>query len=184
MSRPKLLNFVLFQAAWFACVLGAAHGAPWLGPASAAVFLTIHLALADDRAGELKLIAAAALAGPWIDTALAWAGFFVFPGGLLFGMLAPPWIIALWAVLAATINSSLAWLNGRYALAACLVVVAAPLSYKAGERLGALELGGDPVAAAAAICAAWGVAFPGMFWLNARLKAVAPGKRNSAVIAG
>jgi hypothetical protein len=27
-----LVNFVAFQLGWFACVLGAAQGLPWLGP--------------------------------------------------------------------------------------------------------------------------------------------------------
>ncbi len=27
-----LLNFAAFQIGWFACVLGAANGFPWLGP--------------------------------------------------------------------------------------------------------------------------------------------------------
>ncbi|MEK9940662.1 MAG: DUF2878 family protein, partial [Methylotenera sp.] len=26
-----IINFVLFQLAWFACVLGAANSQPWLG---------------------------------------------------------------------------------------------------------------------------------------------------------
>jgi hypothetical protein len=36
MSKQVVINFVLIQAAWFACVLGAARGMPWLG-----VFATV-----------------------------------------------------------------------------------------------------------------------------------------------
>lgn len=55
----KLINIVLSQAAWFAAVLGAAKGMPWLGPLALLPVLAVHLALADNRPGELMLLTAA-----------------------------------------------------------------------------------------------------------------------------
>jgi hypothetical protein len=41
----KAINVILFQAAWFAAVLGAARSMFWLGPLTMIATLTIHLAL-------------------------------------------------------------------------------------------------------------------------------------------
>jgi len=38
-----ILNFILFQIAWFACVLGAANAMPWLGVLVTVVILIWHL---------------------------------------------------------------------------------------------------------------------------------------------
>ena len=74
MRGRKLLNAALFQAAWFAAVLGAARGVLWLGPLMLLPVLGIHLALAKDRAGEVKLLAAAGILGFLFDTSLVAGG--------------------------------------------------------------------------------------------------------------
>ena len=60
----------LYQAGWFACVLGGASGRPWLGAATGLALVLVHLALVERRADEAKFVALAALAG----TASASAG--------------------------------------------------------------------------------------------------------------
>ena len=39
MRGKNLVNVLLFQSAWFAAVMGAARGFPWLGPAAVTVAL-------------------------------------------------------------------------------------------------------------------------------------------------
>ena len=56
-----IVNAVLFQIGWFACVLGAAHGLPWIGPLAAVAIIGWHLVHAAQPKQELALIAAAAL---------------------------------------------------------------------------------------------------------------------------
>ena len=65
----KVINVALFQAAWFAAVLGAARGMFWLGPLAMVPTLAIHLALQENRRGEVKLLLAASLLGLIFDTA-------------------------------------------------------------------------------------------------------------------
>ena len=89
----------------------------------------------------MKLIGLALAIGLVWDSALASLGWIRFTSGTLVEGAAPPWILGLWALFATTLNRSLAWLHGRYALAAVLGAIAGPLSYWAGARLGALELG-------------------------------------------
>ena len=51
----KVINVALFQAAWFAAVLGAARGMLWLGPLAMVPVLGVHPTLAENRSGEMKL---------------------------------------------------------------------------------------------------------------------------------
>jgi hypothetical protein len=55
MSMIRLLNFVLYQVGWFACVLGAAYSRPYLGSAIALLLVFVHVGLATDRIGQLQM---------------------------------------------------------------------------------------------------------------------------------
>lgn len=161
-----ILNFTLSQAAWFACVLGAAHGLPWLGPAAVALFLGLCLKLSDKPAAELKLYASAALIGFIFDTGMAAAGFFFPLPHLLPAPWSPLWLIVMWPNLAAMLNVSLAWLKGRYLLASALGAVGGPLAYYGGAKMGAVVVmpGFSDLLAQAA---GWAVVTPLLFLLAA-----------------
>ena len=135
----KAINVVLFQAAWFAAVLGAARGMLWLGPLAMIPTLAIHLALQEDRRGEVKLLLAAGLLGFIFDTAFVAGGVFTPLQHLFPRPFSPPWMICLWLNFAATLNVSMAWLRGRYLLAALFGAIGGPLAYYSGAKLGATE---------------------------------------------
>ena len=135
----KAINVALFQVAWFAAVLGAARGMLWLGPLVVLPTLAVHLALQDDRRGEVKLLLTAAMLGFAFDTALAAAGFFTPRQHLYPRPFSPPWMVCLWLNFAATLNVSLAWLRNRYLLAALFGAIGGPLAYYSGAKLGATE---------------------------------------------
>ena len=47
-SRARLLaNFVVFEAAWFACIAGVAHGVPGWGTAAIGAAIAWHLAVSE-----------------------------------------------------------------------------------------------------------------------------------------
>lgn len=135
----KGINVVLFQAAWFAAVLGAARGMSWLGPLAMVPILAVHLALQDDRRGEVKLLLAAGVLGFGFDSVFVTGGVFTPLQHLFPRPFSPPWMICLWLNFAATLNVSLAWLRDRYLLAAAFGAVGGPLAYYSGARLGATE---------------------------------------------
>jgi hypothetical protein len=169
-----IANFSLSQAAWFACVLGAAGGLPWLGPACVAAFLALSLKLSDKPRAELKLYAAAVLTGFTFDTSLTAAGLFLPLPHLLPAPLSPPWLIALWPNLAAMLNVSLAWLKGRYLLAAAFGALGGPLAYYGGAKMGAvLALPGPE--GLLALAAGWAAATPLLLWLAAHFRGEKPG---------
>ena len=76
-----VLNVVLFQAGWFACVLGAAHGHAVAGTGIAALIVAIHALRATRPAEEIKLIACAMVIGAVLDSIVAAAGVLDYRGG-------------------------------------------------------------------------------------------------------
>jgi hypothetical protein len=156
----RVANFLFFQIGWFATVAGAALGFPWAGPILAAVLVAFQLAVAPDRGGRLRTIVAVAALGTLLDTLLRWAGVTAFPDWPAAPWPCPPWITALWALYASTLGSSMAWLQGRPAVAALLGAVSGPLSYLAAERMGAVVLAADPLQRWGVLALAWAVAVP------------------------
>lgn len=174
------LNFIAFQVGWFSCVLGAANGLPWAGPAVVLAVVAIHLWRVQRPAPELKLVLAAMGMGVILDSALLATGWVAYPSGLWLAGLAPYWIIAMWGLFATTLNVSMRWLHGRPLLAGVLGAVGGPLSYLAGERLGGIELV-STVPALAALALGWGVAMPLLARWSVRLDGVAEQPRPAYV---
>jgi hypothetical protein len=162
-------NFLIFQAGWFATVLGAANGAPWLGPIAVLVAVVLHLRAARDVGSELRLLGSAVALGLVADSLLLATGWIAYPNGSWVPGLAPYWIVTLWALFATTLNVSMRWMAGRYLLAALFGAIGGPLSYLAGARLGAMTFV-DTGSAVTALAIGWGLAMPLLMWLAARFK--------------
>ena len=163
--RTILINVIAFQVGWFACILGAAHGLPLLGPAVVAILLGFHLFLMPDARRETRLLVTASLIGFALDSFQSALGVFSFAGSGMAAWVSPPWMIALWPNFATTLRTSLRWLAGRYSLAAVLGVVAGPLSYYAGAQLGALTLHPTLAVSLIAFAVVWGITLPILLWL-------------------
>jgi len=173
----KLLNIILFQAAWFTAVLGAARGNEWYGPLAVALVLSVHFLLTGDRRGELQLMLAAGAIGFCFDTALSAAGIVIPRGDLLPYPLSQPWMVSLWLNFAATLNVSLEWLKGRYLPAAIFGAVGGAGSYYGGARLGA-TLALPDVHGILLLAVGWGIMTPFLVWLAKRFQ-----RKEAAVIA-
>ena len=169
----RTANFILFQAGWFACVLGAASGDTLAiaGTAAAMVVVAIHIGSAKRAMPELKLALVVTLIGLLWEALVLQAGWLAFPYGNLTGGWPPIWILAMWALLATTLNVSLDWLKGRWLLAVVLGAVAGPLSYYAGMRMGAVEFIDAP-RAIATLAVGWGALTPLLLLLAHRLDGV------------
>jgi hypothetical protein len=163
----KLLNAALFQIAWFAGILGAAKGMPWLGPLILVPVLGVHLTLAENRSGELKLLVAAGIIGFLFDTILVSTEVFLPVAYLLPRPFSPPWMVALWLNFAATLNISLAWLRGRYLLAVLFGAIGGPLAYYSGATMGATETLPSSWGMLA-LALGWGIVTPVLVWLANR----------------
>jgi hypothetical protein len=152
--KLSLLNYVTFQIGWLACVMFAAANLPLLGLTVALLVLTLHLALATRFWAEVKILLACAAIGTVFDSLLLASGWVSYPNGEWIPGLAPYWIVVMWLLFGATLNLSMAWLKGRMVPAAFLGLLGGPLSYIAGQNLGAIRLE-NPEAALITVALAW-----------------------------
>lgn len=154
MSRamPLAWNFIAYQLAWFAVILGAAHGLAWAGAAFAVLLTLAQVALQRDPL-DRRLIALAALIGFLVDTTLVKMELIDFQAHWPEGA-APFWMLSLWIAFATTLNRSLRWLMLRPPLAALAGALGGPLAYLAGEKLGALSFT-SPAISLAVIALLW-----------------------------
>jgi hypothetical protein len=168
-SHPLLgvvANFVLFQLAWFAAILGGASGYGGIAALPAVVVALLHLGLHRSRwRGEGLLILGATLVGFLIETGFIGFGALHYAGQAIDALLAPVWILALWLAFGTLPNGSLNWLKGRMVLQIILGAVLGPLSYLGGVRLGAATLGMPEWLSLAVIALGWGLAMPILFRL-------------------
>ena len=168
----QVANFVIFQAAWFAAVLGAAHQLPLWGTLSVALAIAWHLGVSARPLAEAKLVGCACLIGLVVESANAQLGLVHYPSGQPDPHLAPYWMVALWGLLAIALNVTMRWLKRRYWLAALLGAVAGPASFASGVRLGGASFI-DMSAALASMACSWAVLMPALMWLSDRFDGVA-----------
>lgn len=162
------INVALYQAGWFACVLGAANGLPWVGVVAAVAIVVWHLATAPWPGREAALVGVAIVVGALFETLVVRAGWARYPTQSLVDGAAPVWMIALWAMFATLLNVALRAFRDRLALAALLGAIGGPLAYYAGARLGAIAFP-DMGTALVAIGIGWAVLAPALLRLARRL---------------
>ena len=171
-SRGRLLaNFVVFEAAWFACVVGVAHGVPGWGTAAIVAAIAWHVAICERPAAELALVAASCAIGLTAETVVVATGHVAYPSGQPVAWLPPYWLVALWGEFAIALNVTLRWLRGRPLLAAVLGAILGPLSFIGGARLGAARFV-DATAALATLAVLWAIIMPLVTAIAPRLDGV------------
>jgi FtsH-binding integral membrane protein len=162
----KVFNYIGLQVGWLACAIGAAQGMAWLGPLVVALYLGLHLYWSPMRNKELRFILLVGLIGMVVDSLKKITGLISYTGDVSLAWLAPPWIIAMWLLFSTSLNGSLSWLKGRYALAVILGAVFGPLSYVSGARLGAAGFNFDFWITIGVLAVVWGLVVPGLVWLS------------------
>lgn len=167
--KSAIVNFVLFQLGWFACV--GFGGTPYhaVGTAIVAIVVIINLRIAAQPASEMKLVAFAITLGLIWESAISYFGVVRYEYGQLATWLAPHWILALWALFATTINGSLTWLKNSWSIAVLLGAIGGPISFYAGQRLGAVTMP-DFNSAMIILAIGWGVMTPMLIAYSNRLE--------------
>ena len=168
-----VLNFVLFQVGWFACVLSAAAERPVIGVLVATGVLAFHLWRASAPREEMRLILLALAIGAVWESLLVWQDLLRYQAGVLVPNFAPYWIVMMWGLFATVPNVSLRWLKGRWLVASVAGLVGGPMAFYAGQRMGALEFGHEP-AALSALALGWAVLTPLLMALSVRFDGYAP----------
>lgn len=135
----KVINFILFQIGWFACVLGAASNISHWALLVALVVVITHLIQVDKPAREILFLAIVTALGYAWDSLLVALDLFEYADTTLTDF-APLWIAAMWLMFATTLNSSLSWLQERFILASVLGGLLGPVAYYSASKLGAVSL--------------------------------------------
>jgi hypothetical protein len=165
-----IANFILFELAWFAAVIGGAHGWPIMGTFPAILVVAIHLASNRPRLKhEAMLVLGVTALGVIVETAFILFGTLHYARTSGNAVLPPIWITALWFAFSTLPHGSLGWLSGRMWPQLLLGAVFGPLSYLGGVRLGAATMGEPIVISLAAIGCGWALAMILIFKIADRL---------------
>lgn len=158
MANKNIINFVLFQISWLVCVLAGAAGQNLPAILMTVFFVLVHFRYFAWRYADSRLIIAGLLVGLVLDSSYSAAGLMAY-NAQTFPPAAPWWILCLWVNFMLTLNHSLSWLLERRLLAALLAAIGSPLSYYAGQKLGALSWQ-QPELLAIVAALSWAVAVP------------------------
>ena len=169
----KVINFVLFQLGWMACVWGGGHALPWLGMACTLPILYWHLRQALLPGQEIKLLTLAVIIGGLCDQTMLTFNLVSYPESAWPGGFLPAWMLCLWLLFASTLNVSLRWLRASVPLAAVFGLIGGPLAYLAASRLGAITISPGYVSWLV-LAISWACLTPLLLWLAARFDGYAP----------
>lgn len=160
-----IINIILFQIGWFACVLTAASNQPLLGASISLLIIFTHLFISKQYKQEIRIIVIAMVIGLIWDSLIVSAGWITYQSGMMVEFMAPYWIVLMWALFATTINSSLSWMKEKLLLSAVFGAIAGPLAYYAGMKLGAVEFSNE-LYALVALSIGWAIFTPLLLMLS------------------
>lgn len=167
----KILNAVLFQIVWIACVGGGGAGLWWMGPLAVLAFCVWQVSTSGTRHSDMTMVLIAAPLGMAVDTLLVALGLLEYSTPGPWGRdIAPIWIVALWIGFVLTLNHSLAWLKGKPFLALVVGGVAGPFSYWVGATTWrAVDFAAPTSVVLGALMIVWAVVTPALVLLADRL---------------
>ena len=174
MFKPQIIiNFILFQIGWFACVIGAAKQMPWLGVVVVFAIVAWHLSQAKNAKPELTLLAIALAIGGAFDQAMLSSGLISYQAHGWSNALTPAWILALWAEFVTILNVSLKWMRNKHLVAILFGAIGGPLAYIGAEKLGAVTLNNLPTTYIA-LGLGWAIITPLLLKLSERFDGFKP----------
>jgi hypothetical protein len=157
-ATTRLINAALYQAGWFACVLGAADGHGAAGAAVAAGLVGVHVLLSSDRRRDLGLMAGALALGVVMETGQIAGGTYASLGGTPPRALPPVWLLLLWVQFGTTFRYGLHPITSRPWRAVLFGAAGGPVAFLAGEALGAVVLRRPLDGSLAMLAAGWALA--------------------------
>ena len=165
--QSALINLSLFKAGWLASVFTAAASVPAAGATVVTVVVVIHLLRAADVRNEMRLLLFAALLGFGWESLLVSLDLVRYSIGSPVPGMAPYWLVCMWILFATTINFGMRWLHRHVAVAAIAGAIGGPLSFIAGEKVGAVSFP-EPELSLLVIAVGWAVLLPLLVRVAAR----------------
>ncbi|MBO6514831.1 MAG: DUF2878 domain-containing protein [Phycisphaerales bacterium] len=172
---PKILNVVVFNVCWFACILGAGAGQPWIGVIAVVLSAAFHILLSKSRFALATLYLTSFLVGFAADTLVLSTGAMSFPTHAELILPVPLWMTFMWVNFATTLTLSMSWIRGRSVVAALFGLVGGPGAYYTGMKLDAVNLNESLWFALGIIGIQWAIALPILSLLADRLTTASDG---------
>lgn len=155
LPAQRFLNFAWFQTIWFIAILFQ-YEYIWL---IGLLFIGFFIA-SSQPVNDAALMGIIILLGIVADGALVKFGVFNFEGKVTGIIPLPLWLLAIWGAFALTLLHSLRYLSHYKRLSIILGAVFGPVSYFAGERLGAVIFGLSAMMTMLILAAMWALIFP------------------------
>ena len=92
----NIINFLLFQAGWFACILFAAQDKAWYGITTILFIVLIHVAISRPKLDEFKLYLYTILIGLFFDSLMRGFELISYKDTISPFPIAPVWILSMW----------------------------------------------------------------------------------------
>lgn len=166
LSQNIWVNLCGFQLAWWLAILIGTSAWPLL-----CLLVLLHLLFHQHPLAEAKVVFVGAFLGFSLDTLLMYVDVFVFADPSL---LPPIWLAALWCCFTATLNQGLSWFSNKLIAAAMVGGVAGPLSYLAGEQLGAVSFGQPLWLSMVLLMMTWVLLFPMLMVIATKISSDRP----------
>lgn len=167
MQRAVVINFILYEIGWFACLIGAAKHLPWLGVVAALAIVVWHLLQARQPKRELALLLIVLVIGGTFDQIMLNHHLISYESHGWMNSVVPVWILALWAEFATILNVSLRWMHKRWLIAIIFGAIGGPLAYMGAAGLGAVTLNMQP-ASYIALSVGWAILTPLLLRISAK----------------
>jgi len=164
-TRAFLINQGLFQLAWPACVIGAAHNIFWTGVVVVGALMIWQLNRTNRHPLDLRMLLVCLGLGFVLDSAWIQLGLLEFAMPWPSSQFAPAWIMLLWISVALVINHSMAAFKHRLWILAVAGGIGSPFSYFAGSRFGAVEWLAPAWQVILATGLSWAIVLPLLFWM-------------------
>ena len=134
-----LIDFALFQAVWFACVLATRSPYPQILPLVGTILVLGRVIQKRRLRRALPLVLTCIVIGTLGDALLVKLGFLSFgPYPSLFG--APLWMVALWMNFGLMLHPLFGWFMKNCVRSLLGFSIGGALAYYSGEKLGVLSL--------------------------------------------
>lgn len=163
--KKNIINAVLFNLGWFACVAGGNEVALVAG----LIIFTIHFIWINEHPKEWLTIFIIVLIGFTIDSIWFYIG--IMQNGDQ-SILIPFWLIVLWAIFATTINNCLRWFQDHLMLVAVAGLIFGPLAYWMGAKLSNVVINEPLMQSMLIIGLGWMLMLPSFFILSKKVRSL------------
>jgi len=170
MMEPRrlsiIVNAILFQITWFACVIGSTYNLILPGALACMALFIWQWSPKRRHPTDGLLVITSIILGLSVDSLWLQLELFSFTYQWPIEGVAPAWIIILWIGFALTINHSLGWLKMHPLLPALMGLIGGPLSYLAGAKLGAMNYQADHLLICASLGIVWAIALTLLYLIS------------------